>query len=414
MTTPSEPTPKRRPRRRRSGGAPPAPEELAARALRELRRLGRALAAARGVDPAEPLPFERLLVPVQVPLTVPPGHPPDHVAPDDAAQLVRDLGVRVGDALEGLVAFQPGTVYCFFCEAATCSHARQPDRTATFSGYTATGKPTWQTLTNLCIARGDERVDRLFGDRPEVVALVQLPGELTSGLLPGFGKGSLAFRVLGQVVVGLIPEDLYTAPTPAEHRFALTLQVVETRAGMRQRRLRLNVIGVDLESVAVLAADGDERGPAEALRRTLAATRERLDSLGRRAWTAERRSAALDLEAEARPLLFRLRGDVERIFRPLGRRTKHAQERHVQGDRPTSLALQDALSVPDERILWDTERSTIVVLGPKGRAHVFSAEGKHVTSMLLRPGEVDRKAGRARWRPLQRDRIETFRSRLGT
>ena len=411
MSTPEAPaTPPKR--RRRKQAAPPTPEELAARALRELRRLGRALAATRGIDRGEPLPFERLLVPVQIPLTVPPGQPPDHVAPEDAAQLVRDLGGRIGDALEGLVAFRPGTVYCFFCEAATCAHARQPDRTATFAGYSPNGKPTWQTLTNLCIARGDERVDRLYGDRPEVVALVLLPGELTGGLLPGFGKGSLGFHVLGQVVVGLIPEDLYTSQTPSDHRIALTLQLVETRMGMRMRRLRLNVVGVDLEGVSVLAADGEERGPAESLRRTLAATRERLDSIGRRAWTAERRGAPVDLEAEAQPLLFRLRGDVERIFRPLGRRTKHAQERHVQGDRPTSLALQDALSVPDDRVLWDSERSTIVVLGPKGRAHVFSAEGKHVTSMLLRPGEVDRKAGRSRWRPLARERIELFRSRL--
>lgn len=408
MTTPDG----RKPRRRRSA-APPRPEDIAARALRELRRLGRALAEAHGVAAGETLPIERVLLPIQIPLTVPAGAPSDHVDPADAAQLVRDLGARLADGLEALVAFRPGTVYCFFCESSECSHARQPDRTATFRGYNPLGKPAWQTLTNLCIERGDERVDRLFGDRPDIVAVVQEPHELTGGLLPSFGKGSMAFHLLGQVVAGFVPEDLYTSETPADHRVAITMQLLETRIGMSARRLRLNIIGVSAEHISHRAADGDERGPAESLRRTLIATRERLDSLGRRAWTAERRGHPLDLEAEARPLLYRLRGDVERIFRSLGRRTRHAQVRHVQGDRPTGLAVADALSVPEERMLWDADHSTVVVLGPKGRAHVFTQAGRHVTSMLLRPGEVDRKSGRARWQPLGRERVASFRARLG-
>ncbi|GMV40309.1 MAG: hypothetical protein AMXMBFR64_20250 [Myxococcales bacterium] len=396
-----------RPRRRSAQ----SPEDIAARALRELRRLGRALAEAHGVAPGDPLPLERLTLPVQVALTVPDGASHDHVDRADAAQLVRDLGARLSEGLEARIPFRPGTVYCFFCESPECAHARQPDRTATFRGYTPVGKPAWQTLTNLCIERGDERVDRLFGDRPDVVAVVQEPGELTGGLLPSFGKGNLGFHLLGQVVAGLVPEDLYTSETPADHRVALTVQLLETRIG-GARRLRLNLIGVSAEQVALRAADGDERGPAESLRRTLIATRERLDSLGRRAWTTERRGHPVDLEADARPLLFRLRGDLERIFRPLARRTHHAQVRHVQGDRPTSVAVSDAMTAPEERLLWDTERSTVVVLGPKSRAHVFTQEGRHVTSLLLRPGEVDRKAGRARWRPMVREQIASFRSRL--
>ena len=400
---------KTRPRRRRRQPRPsPSPEALATQALLHLRRLGRVLAEQHGVAHGEPLPIDHLMLPVRVPL----GGQGDDIDPADAQALVRELGGRVGEGLKALVAFQPGRVYCFQCESADCVHARPPDRTATFSGYTPTGKPEWQTLTNLCIARHDPRVDRLFGEHPEIIALVQTANDLKGGLLPGFGHGSLAFNVLGQVVAGLIPEDLYESDEQADHRVTITFQVVETRTGHATRRLRLNVLGITPGDIATAAADGEDRGPAESLRRTVRSMRHRLDSLGRRAFSAERRGETPHLEADVEPLLFRLRGDIERIFRPLQRRTRHAQDRHLDGARPTSRAMSDALAAPDERVLEDAERKTIVVLGPKGRAHIFSPAGKHVTSMQLRPGELDRKSGRARWRAMPREDVTAFRARL--
>jgi hypothetical protein len=114
-------------------------------------------------------------------------------------------------------------------------------------------------------------------------------------------------------------------------------------------------------------------------------------------------------------LLGRLRSDLERVFRSDPRRTVHARERHLGGERPTAHALRDALDVGPDRFLRDSERDTLVVLGPRGRTHVFSArDGRHVTSLVLGPGELDRKFGRARWRPATRPEVDAFRARLAT
>jgi hypothetical protein len=111
-------------------------------------------------------------------------------------------------------------------------------------------------------------------------------------------------------------------------------------------------------------------------------------------------------------MLGRLRSEIERIFRAPSHRTQHAQERHVRGERPTSSAIRDARDAPDERVLRDVRRDTMVVLGPKGRAHLFADDGRHVTSLQLRPGELDRKSSRARWRPVTHEEAQRFRQTL--
>ncbi len=95
--------------------------------------------------------------------------------------------------------------------------------------------------------------------------------------------------------------------------------------------------------------------------------------------------------------LSRLRGDIERIFRSVRRRTKHAQEHHEQGKRPTQHAMNDLRRAPLDAFLKDTRRDTYVVIGASGRAHIFSETGKHITSLNLGPGELERKRQTSRW-----------------
>jgi len=52
------------------------------------------------------------------------------------------------------------------------------------------------------------------------------------------------------------------------------------------------------------------------------------------------------------------------------------------------------------------------VLGPRGRAHVFSPDGRHVTSLSLGPAEAERKGGRSRWRPLTGPEAAAFRKAI--
>ncbi len=391
-------------RSRRRRRAPISVEARAKRALEELRELARGLALRQGVVPDE-VEVESIVLPLRAALAAP-------VTDEDVAGLLASLEPRVADAIKASSAFRAGRMFCFLCDSSECSHAAPGDTRDTFCGYRPTGKPEWQSFTNLCIQRQDERVDQLFGDRPAIIAVVQSAEELKQGLLPGFGQGSTVFNVLGQVVIGLLPRNLDPG-RPVDERVALTLQIVETRTGTSGRRLRLNLIGLPEAEIVATATSAGSRGPAESFRRTLRTTRDRVRSEARRVRDAEERGETPDIESRMGPLLARIRGDVERCFRPVHRRTRHAQERHEGGERPTSRAYADARTSPDERFLEDVERETIIVLGPRNRAHVFSPAGRHVTSLQLRPGEVDRKVDRRRWRPMTRADVHTFREQLG-
>jgi hypothetical protein len=393
--------------RRRPRPPNPAPEERARRVLVELHRLGRALASSMGASADERIGADPLVLPVPVRLDPVAGGP-------DAAEvgrLVRDLSGRVDEALRGRRAFRTGRVHCFQCDVEDCGHDRPTSPADTFLGYSPTGKPVWGDFANLLLERRDPRVDLLYAAPPEVVAIVMDAAELTGELLPGFGRGDRAFDVLGQVVAGLVPVDLSTGRSPAS-RAAMTLQVVQTRGGGESRRLRLNLLGLTGDEIAHHASIRSVRGPAEWLRRAVADTRARLEAIGRAVHAAERRGQRPDVEAEVAPMLRRLATDLERVFRHDARRTAHGRERHLEGERPTATAMRDARETAEDRFLHDAERDTLVVLGPRGRAHVFTRDGRHVTSMVLGPGEVDRKFVRSRWRPMSREAVAAFRETL--
>ncbi|MBM4372619.1 MAG: hypothetical protein FJ098_13240, partial [Deltaproteobacteria bacterium] len=347
------------------------------RALRDLARVVREASEGFGLAPGERLPLEQLSVPLVIPLS---GDPLTVAA--EAEGLRSRIARRVEEALRGDRAFRTGRVYCFQCSSSECAHARPPAPTDTFSGYTPTGKPEWKGFLALCMDRREGPIDRLYDLRPEILALVQDARELKGGLLPGFGRGSLLYNVLGQVVAGWIPADL-DGRRPDSGRVALTLQVVETRASRDPRRLRLNVLGLPPERIAEEAAGAAARGRSERLRRLLGGVRRDLDRLMRRIADAEREGRSYDLEVAVGPLLVRMRTDLIQVFRGERGRTRHGEERHAAGDRPTSQALQDAEAAPPERILVDTAQDTLVVLGPRLRAHVFARDGRLVTSLVL-------------------------------
>jgi hypothetical protein len=64
--------------------------------------------------------------------------------------------------------------------------------------------------------------------------------------------------------------------------------------------------------------------------------------------------------------------------------------------------------------LRDTRRDTFVVLGANSRAHVFSESGRHITSLNLGPGEVDRKRQNARWTAMSKEDAADLRQRAAS
>jgi hypothetical protein len=392
---------RREPRQRKE----PTPEERAARVLRELRQLCWDIGEEHGLSRSEPFPVSDLVLPISLDLR---GFPSDGIANDAASKLQRELSSRVVEGLAALTAYRQGRVYCFQCDSAGCAHSEPTSRDSTFGGYTATGKPAWQTFLNFCMERKDPRVDRLYGERAGVIAVTQTASELKGELLPAFGKGSLAFNVLGQVVVGLVPFNL-CIPGGDDERVAITVQLVETRSSTEKRRLRVNLLGMSADDIAGADEEGGVGNRAGRLRYALRSARQRLNSVGRQLARAERTGHPLDLEDKVVPILSKLRSDLDKILRLERFKTSHALERQTQKERPTGAAMRDVLDVPDDRLLLDGRRETVVVLGPKLRAHIFSMEGRHITSIQMEEGELDRKIGRKRWKLLPPERMRQFR-----
>lgn len=392
----------------RRNGRQPLPEERAERIFREFYEIARTIAEEYGLARGEPFPVPAVQLPMRVALDT---RPAPETQRERANELVESYRDRILEGLTAHKAFRMGRVYCFQCDAPDCIHAVPGDPVETFVGYTPTGKPSWSGFPNVLLARGFERVDRLYGDHPEIVALVQMAEELTGDLLPGFGSGSLAYNVQGQIVLGLIPEKLRLNAGGGD-RVALTVQVVESRTGSDRTRLRLNVLGLTIDQIAEAADLGPVRSVAARLAESLRVARQRLHSLGRQVEMRERRGNDTDIGKQTGPLLHQLRGELERIFKVRQERTRHAREHHEEGRRPIGQALTDARRASDERLLLDERNKTVVVLGPKSRAHVFSMEGKHVTSLQLDPGELDRKVGKRRWRPLALEDVARFRETI--
>jgi hypothetical protein len=65
-------------------------------------------------------------------------------------------------------------------------------------------------------------------------------------------------------------------------------------------------------------------------------------------------------------------------------------------------------------LLRDGRRGTVVVLGPNHRVHVFSTEGRHITSLLLDKEAVRRRQRRERWEPLGAEALAAFRAGLAS
>jgi hypothetical protein len=398
MTRPPNKKKQRKPRQR------PGPRARAAHILDELRALSRDLAIEEGVDRRETLPFSELDLPIS--LNLQGGKRGDDL--DRLLVLIRD---KVRASLKARNSFRMGRVYCFRCDLPDCEHSAPAETNQVFSGYQATGKPAFKDFLQVAMDAGWDGVEHLYETPPDVIARVQTAPELKGELLPGFGKGSRTYNVLGQVIIGWAPPRLGPDPDPAS-RLALTFQLVETHGGDRHRRVRLNFLGLSLDHLAQLAAEEGYRSQPERLSRIIRTTREHLERQGRRLLTMRNRGDQTRSEDVLLPILNRLRSDLESLLRPRKFRTQHAESRHRGGDRPTSLALQDALSASTERTFLDTHADTGVVIGPRNRAHAFTREGRHVTSLILEPGEIERKTGKGRWRPCMPEEADGFRRSL--
>lgn len=340
---------------------------------------------------------------------------------DALAALAEDTSTALDEAIHRLLThravLRPGSVYCLRCRSAECEHARPDDPRQVFAGFGKTGLPEFQDLGQLLLEHGDEAVDQLYRQPPELVTRVVRGRQLTTELLDAYRDGESGYRIHGQVIAGwyAVPD-----PTGRPQAVAVTLQVVSTRPrGTRGRRYALNVLGLGpdgeplenlydrlgeipwRESVrwaqTILDTVG---GPSRKNREKGAGTGKRARQKGRSGRGVERRIEGL-LRSIARRLV--------KDRRARDRKTRHARKRHAQGDRPTPMALPDLARADDADVLVDVRAETFVVLGEKGRAHVFSPQGKHVTSVRYNPASISRRRDRGQWRQASKEEAAGLR-----
>lgn len=344
---------------------------------------------------------------------------PPNASAGRLAEEVERLDAEIARALEGALAhraaFRPGRIFCLRCGDAGCEHSLPGGPREVFAGYGPSGLPRFLDLGQLLLERGDPRVDRLFGS-PATLLAHTVPGpDLVRDLLAAFEDRATGFRVHGQVTAGW-----YRVPDPQTGRpatLAVTLQAVSTeapsnRGRARRRRYGLNVLGRGPDGQP-LEHLFDRMGDLPWLEAVRWAQGE-LDRLGRRPSGNDRPRSARETdeppERRIRGILDGLARRIEKPRRAEERRTRHARNRHAEGDRPTAQALADLARAGGEQLLVDTRRETLVVLGAKGRAHLFSPGGKHVTSIRFEPGAIERRRDRRRWRPASSDEIEALRA----
>ncbi len=319
-----------------------------------------------------------------------------------------ELEEQIRDALRDTALksdpFKQGHVYCYRCESSCCQHSMPPTFASVFGGYSPTGLPRWVDLHQLLLDVRHPRLEELFDGNGKEILAVYLDGpSLKRAQLEVFGRMSRVYDIFGQVVFGLL--------AMGEERVALTAQAVQVRSLNNLCRMELNLLG---------RIPGND-GVWEAIeclyhgrvRDLLLKARRKIQLLGKDpSQGSSPKGGKGSSGAGSERVLKGLARGLEKIGRQASRRTLHAEKR--RGDlRPTYKALEDAAAASPERILWDARKKTIVVLGPRQRAHVFSPQGRHITSLVLNGEAVDSRIRRKRWIAPEEELLRSFKMAIG-
>lgn len=302
--------------------------------------------------------------------------------------------------------FSAGHVYCFRCASSACDHSVPPTSLHVFSGFDATGRPEWKEFTQVLLDEKDERVDQLYLKPPRLLAAYQAGKALKGRQLAAFGKASLSYSVLGQVVAGYLRNG--------EQRTAVTLQVVEGRTRDGDLQLRLNPISSAVDGGFLVEWLSSEQS-ASLFRAIQIAERElhRVEELARAARQAHDQERANQMMGRIPAIMRRLGENIERGGRQGERRTFHAESRR-QEQRPVHKALDDARAASLASCYYDEKSKTFIVVGDRGRTHAFSRNGRHVTSFTTKPSAIAMRLRTRRWRPAEISEWDEVRRSIGS
>ncbi|MBU0676647.1 MAG: hypothetical protein KJ626_00890 [Verrucomicrobia bacterium] len=331
-----------------------------------------------------------------------------------ADPLLDQLHDQCADLVSARGVYQDGRVYCFRTRSALDPASAPPSPLMVFKGYDAMGIPQWHELTQSFIDARDERVDQLYERSPRPLALIAHGNALKSEQLSSFGRASRAYSILAQLVAGYFELDATGRPgNGIDLRLAVTFQIVETRTADGQFALRLNAIcavpgGGTLEELYA-------SGWCEWLKRAQRKAAADLEQIERRvlAARATKNNRTIRRELGRIPaILHTFQVSLERGHRQSRRRTRHVEERR-KDRRPVHMALADVAKARAESLYHDEISDTTVVAGDHGRMHVFSQNGRHVTSFAGNPKSIEFRLRTNRWRVLDVEDARLFLSQFG-
>lgn len=363
-------------------------------------------------------------------LRIPVGVP--DAALDDA---VDDAEQALGEEIEALLAeralVRPGRVLCLRCGTSVCEHAAPQSCREVFAGYAATGLPRFVDYGQWLLERGHPRLDEIYRPpRPGARGRpARFPGGEASSLKPPPGlvtevvsgrelSGELlpAYRDRGFHVHALLTAGYFQVPQPpvGTTGLALSFLVLSTvrRGGKRRRgrRLALQVLGVGPEGEPLTSLY--DRLPTVPWQAVLAWGQQVLQTI--ESSQGSQKSTPAGLSGRIEGLLRSMGRRLEQDRRARERRTGHAEKRHRQGDRPTRMARSDLARGEAGSFFVDERRSTVVVLGERGRAHVWSSAGKLVTSIRYSAESIEKKLHLEIWRKATAEEVANLRRRVET
>ena len=283
--------------------------------------------------------------------------------------------------------WRKGTVYCLHTKQALTPS----DPMMIFQGYDVLGRPQWQSFLQACLEAQVSGIETAFSEHSQPIALLKLPPFAPKSLNV---ESQLVYEVLGQLSIGPVNESI-RAVRPQDTKRVLSIQILKLAVQQMPLEMRVNVLGFTEDEIQDGAARGEPRGPLAQIRNQLQFLQKNIAKLSEK--NQKRLKTDVQVQQEVDDLLNTFKDAVLKIILDGKHRTHHARHRHYQMTRPTSQAWHDAAKAGKERLFFDQHHQTYVVIGPKRRAHIFNQQGKHVTSMRLGHGEVDKKQASQRW-----------------
>ncbi|MEM7262221.1 MAG: hypothetical protein AAF488_09545 [Planctomycetota bacterium] len=332
---------------------------------------------------------------------------------------VRDLEREIQRAKEEHLieelGYRPGHLHCHWCGTSICEHPLPPPPRSIFRVYDPTGTPRWRDFGSWVVERGDPRLDRLYLEEPQPLAIAVEAKFLTEDLLQEFERspeGAPPYHVVAQVVAGC-----FRLPTPKggeiDRGIALTGQVIERRGAGGEPAYSWNVLCEPPHPHHLPTLVSERLHPIlSPWLRGMAAEIRDLERKIKGARREGRRASIESNRTQARQLIEHAVKQLEKYIRQGERRTRHARKRTRDPQRPTASALSDALRAPDDHLFLDRSQQTIIVRGPRNRVHVFNADGTLVTSIVYGGKAIADRVAQGRWVPLEGSAIEALRAAL--